>query len=68
MDIIGGGDIIEEHLSFFKTEAINDSFDFFGIGDTIMVNQSGSFFFILGGIWAFMAVKALINWCATKAP
>ncbi len=65
MDIIGGEDIIAENLVFYPTEPVNDNFDAFGIGDKNMINNSGSFFFILAGVWAFKIIKAILN-CLAK--
>ena len=66
MDLLGGGNIIANNLVFFPTEPVNGAFNFFGIGDKNMMNNSGSFFFALGGIIGYMILKAFLNWLATK--
>ena len=66
MDILGGGDIIADNLVFYETKPVNSAFAFFGMGDKNMTNNTGSFFFLLGGIIAFMIFKAFLNKLATK--
>jgi len=44
MDILNIGDFLEENFTFVETEPLNDGFDFYGIGNKIMLLQSGSYF------------------------
>ena len=44
MDIFTAENYIEENFKFVATNALNDAFDFYGIGGQIMLINSGSFF------------------------
>ena len=37
MDIFSAGDFFENNLTFVKTNPLNDSFDFYGIDNKIML-------------------------------
>jgi hypothetical protein len=61
MDILKSEEYYEENIVFRKTEAINESFAFFGISDKNFVLNSGSYFMIQGGLLAYCFTKYLIN-------
>ena len=61
MDIYQGEEIYANNLVFKETGPVNDAFNFFGIGDKNMVNNSGSYFLIQISIFVWMFTKFLIN-------
>ena len=44
MDIFSAQSFFENNFKWVKTEPLNDAFDFYGIGDMIMLVQSGPYF------------------------
>jgi hypothetical protein len=66
MDIYQGEEIYANNLEFKETEPINDAFNFFGIGDKNMVNNSGSYFLIQISIFLWVFTKLIINLLAQK--
>lgn len=66
MDILKGEEIYGEHLTFKDLGPLNDAFDFFGVGDQNMINNSGSYFLIQIGLLAFMVFKCFVNQLAIR--
>lgn len=66
MDIFKGEEIYENYLVFKETEPLNAAFDFFGVGDLNMINNSGSYFLIQFAIFAYMMLKISVNLLAKK--
>jgi len=67
-DIFSAGDFFEENLKFVSTDPLNSAFDFYGIGNMIMLIQSGSFFVLFTSMLLRIFVCYIINLFATYFP
>ena len=59
MDLLNGEDFYGEHFKFKDTSPIGSKWEFFGVGDSNFINNSGSYFVVLGGILCYTIFKKI---------
>ena len=61
MDILDGEEIYREKMIMKATDAYDDNYDRFGIGDQNFIYNSGSYFVIQFGIITYFLLRSLLN-------
>ena len=47
MDILNGEELYEKYFEFKETDPVGSKWDFFGMGDSNFINNSGSYFILI---------------------
>lgn len=61
MDIFSGEELFDSLFEFSESPALNDNFDYYGIGTKNYLLNSGSYFVMQGLLVLFIASKQVIN-------
>ena len=68
LDIFSASDFYSDHLKFVDTSPLNDAFNYYGIGNLIMLVNSGSYFVMQLLIILKIIGFYLLNKLATLMP
>ena len=61
MDIFSGEAFYEKVLTFVDTPPVSEYFAFMGVGDSNFIMNSGSYFVIVGALFAYYLARTLAN-------